>query len=129
MLCTDTKYGKIGIGICYDLRFAKLGMLMAEAGCKLLLYPAAYRAPEEHWELMLRARAIDNQVCSLVCSGSSCLPPARATHVFVTSGVRSWHWYCPKPLLSWLGTLHGSEPLGGSSGDLTLRSRHCVPAH
>lgn len=60
----DTPFCKIGIGICYDIRFAELAQIYARSGCKLLLYPGAFNMTTGplHWELLQRARALDNQV-------------------------------------------------------------------
>lgn len=66
----------VGIGICYDLRFAELGMVMArKKGAGLLVYPGAFNVSTGalHWELLLKARAVDNQVFTVGCS------PARET--------------------------------------------------
>lgn len=63
MCVVDTDYGKVGIGICYDLRFPELSLLMAEQGARLLVYPGSFNQTTGplHWELLLRARALDNQ--------------------------------------------------------------------
>uniref|UniRef100_H2YHE9 omega-amidase n=1 Tax=Ciona savignyi TaxID=51511 RepID=H2YHE9_CIOSA len=55
---------KIGIGICYDIRFAELAQIYSEAGCHLLIYPGAFNMTTgpAHWELLQRARALDNQL-------------------------------------------------------------------
>ncbi|XP_063299480.1 omega-amidase NIT2 [Pelobates fuscus] len=60
----ETPYCKIGVGICYDMRFAELAQIYARKGCKLLLYPGAFNMTTgpAHWELLQRARAVDNQV-------------------------------------------------------------------
>jgi omega-amidase len=60
----DTEWGKIGLAICYDLRFAELGLLMRQQGAKLLFYPGSFNLTTGplHWELLLRGRALDNQV-------------------------------------------------------------------
>ena len=60
----DTPYCKIGIGICYDIRFAELAQVYARNDCKLLVYPGAFNMTTgpAHWELLQRARALDNQV-------------------------------------------------------------------
>ena len=57
-------FGLVGIGICYDLRFPELASAMRARGARLLLYPGAFSVPtgEAHWEALLRARAIDNQL-------------------------------------------------------------------
>jgi len=55
---------KIGVGICYDIRFAELAQIYASQGCDLLLYPGAFNMTTgpAHWELLQRARAMDNQL-------------------------------------------------------------------
>lgn len=55
---------KIGMAICYDIRFSELSLLMAKKGAQLLYYPSAFNQTTGplHWELLLRARALDNQV-------------------------------------------------------------------
>ncbi|XP_073421315.1 omega-amidase NIT2 isoform X1 [Dendrobates tinctorius] len=60
----DTPFCKIGIGICYDMRFAELAQIYTKKGCQLLVYPGAFNMTTgpAHWELLQRARAIDNQV-------------------------------------------------------------------
>lgn len=58
----DTPFGKIGLSICYDVRFAHLYRRLAKAGAEILLVPAAFSpvTGEAHWEPLLRARAIEN---------------------------------------------------------------------
>ncbi|KAL3668061.1 hypothetical protein V7S43_006927 [Phytophthora oleae] len=60
----DTPYGKMGVGICYDIRFPELSMLMKKQGAKVLLFPGAFNLTTgpAHWELLQRARAVDNQL-------------------------------------------------------------------
>ncbi|KAH7974640.1 hypothetical protein HPB49_017610 [Dermacentor silvarum] len=60
----DTPYCRVGLGICYDLRFAQMAQLYAKQGCKLLFYPGAFSMATGplHWELLQRGRAVDNQV-------------------------------------------------------------------
>lgn len=60
----DTPFCKFGIGICYDIRFAEMGQIYAREGCNVLVYPGAFNMTTgpAHWELLQRARAIDNQV-------------------------------------------------------------------
>lgn len=59
----DTPYGRIGLCICFDLRFEELCRLMALEGARVLLAPAAFNMTTgpAHWELLLRQRAVDNQ--------------------------------------------------------------------
>ena len=60
----DTDFGRIGIGICYDVRFVELARIMAEKGAEILFYPGAFNQTTgpAHWELLFRSRALDNQV-------------------------------------------------------------------
>ena len=60
----DTEFGKIGIGICYDVRFPELARIMVEKGALVLFYPGAFNMTTgpAHWELLFRSRALDNQV-------------------------------------------------------------------
>lgn len=60
----ETPYCKVGVGICYDIRFAELAQIYAKKGCQLLVYPGAFNMTTgpAHWELLQRGRAVDNQV-------------------------------------------------------------------
>ncbi|XP_021738931.1 omega-amidase, chloroplastic-like [Chenopodium quinoa] len=66
----DTEVGRIGIGICYDIRFQELAILYAARGAHLLCYPGAFNMTTGplHWELLQRARAVDNQLYVATCS-------------------------------------------------------------
>ncbi|KAI9232820.1 MAG: carbon-nitrogen hydrolase [Podila humilis] len=78
----DTEYGKIGVGICYDIRFPELAMIAARQGCFAMIYPGAFNMTTGplHWELLQRARAVDNQMYVAACS------PARD----LTAGYHAW---------------------------------------
>jgi predicted amidohydrolase len=60
----NTELGKIGIGICYDIRFPELSRIMALKGADILVFPGAFNMTTgpAHWETLIRTRAIDNQV-------------------------------------------------------------------
>lgn len=62
--CFDAGAFRIGVGICYDIRFPELAQIYASKGCHLLLYPGAFNMTTgpAHWELLQRARAVDNQL-------------------------------------------------------------------
>ncbi|KAF6144798.1 hypothetical protein GIB67_036261 [Kingdonia uniflora] len=66
--CADV--GRIGIGICYDIRFQELAMIYAARGAHLLCYPGAFNMTTGplHWELLQRSRAADNQLYVATCS-------------------------------------------------------------
>ncbi|PKO60490.1 MAG: acyltransferase [Betaproteobacteria bacterium HGW-Betaproteobacteria-18] len=59
---TDGHTWRIGLSVCYDLRFAELYRHYAQAGAHLMLVPSAftYTTGQDHWEVLLRARAIEN---------------------------------------------------------------------
>lgn len=54
---------KIGLGICFDVRFSEMGLHYRKQGAEILTYPAAFTVPtgKAHWHTLLRARAIENQ--------------------------------------------------------------------
>ena len=64
------EYGKIGLAICYDIRFPESAMIAARKGAFLLIYPGAFNLTTGpmHWSLLARARAVDNQVYVAMCS-------------------------------------------------------------
>ncbi|KAG2451569.1 hypothetical protein HYH02_004167 [Chlamydomonas schloesseri] len=66
----DTEAGRLGIGICYDIRFPELAQIYAARGCQVLIYPGAFNMTTGpvHWELLAKARAVDNQIFVLTCS-------------------------------------------------------------
>ena len=67
----NTPYGKIGVGICYDLRFPEMAQIAArQHGVILMVYPGAFNMTTGplHWDLLLRARAVDNQFYVAGCS-------------------------------------------------------------
>jgi predicted amidohydrolase len=70
-VCADTPLGRIGLTICYDLRFPALYRGLAQAGAQILTVPSAFTVPTggAHWHTLLRARAIE--------TGSFVLAPAQ----------------------------------------------------
>lgn len=60
----DTQFCKVGVAICYDVRFPEMSRTMALEGAKLIILPAAFNLTTgpAHWDLLMRARALDNQV-------------------------------------------------------------------
>jgi nitrilase len=63
-LLIDTPFGKLGVTICYDLRFPELYRQLADTGAEIIAVPAAFTAKTgaAHWEVLLRARAVENLV-------------------------------------------------------------------
>jgi len=63
-VCAASAIGKIGLTICYDLRFPELYRELAFAGARIITVPSAFTFPtgEAHWEILMRSRAVENQV-------------------------------------------------------------------
>ena len=61
-LVIDSPFGKLGIAVCYDLRFPELFRTLQEQGMEVLILPSAFteKTGAAHWELLLRARAVEN---------------------------------------------------------------------
>jgi len=66
----ETDVGRIGMTVCYDLRFPRLYRALVEKGAEILTVPAAFTVPtgRDHWEVLLRARAIESQ-CFVLAPG------------------------------------------------------------
>ena len=66
----DTPFGKLGLAVCYDLRFPELFRSMLDQGMELLALPSAFTAMtgKAHWEPLVRARAIEN-LCYVLAAG------------------------------------------------------------
>lgn len=78
----DTEFGKIGVMLCFDIRFPELSRMMVNDGAKVIFVPAAFNMTTgpAHWELSFRTRALDNQIYMVGCA------PARD----VLAGYISW---------------------------------------
>ncbi|XP_055627600.1 nitrilase and fragile histidine triad fusion protein NitFhit isoform X2 [Toxorhynchites rutilus septentrionalis] len=65
----ETPIGRVGLQICYDVRFSEASTLLRKQGAEILTYPSAFAAStgKAHWEVLLRARAIENQ-CFVVAA-------------------------------------------------------------
>jgi len=72
LVVADTAGARLGLSICYDVRFAYLYRRLAKAGAQILTVPAAFTRPtgRAHWEVLLRARAIE--------TGSYVIAPAQS---------------------------------------------------
>lgn len=72
---------KVGVMVCYDLRFPELARLYAQGGAQLLAIPAAFTAVTgaAHWQLLLRARAVENQLFVAACGQCGNHPGGRQT--------------------------------------------------
>lgn len=68
----DTPVGRLGLSVCYDVRFPELFRALSARGAELFAVPAAFTAAtgRAHWEVLLRARAIEN-LCAVIAPGQS----------------------------------------------------------
>lgn len=68
----DTPIGKVGLAICYDMRFPELFRQLSAAGAEVLIIPAAFTVPtgKAHWDVLLRARAVEN-LCYVLAPAQS----------------------------------------------------------
>ncbi|WP_371155752.1 carbon-nitrogen hydrolase family protein [Jannaschia sp. 2305UL9-9] len=83
----DTPWGKVGMSICYDLRFPTLYRRLAQAGATFLTIPAAFTATTgaAHWEVLLRARAIETG-CFVLAPGQTGTHAVTADRTLQTHG-------------------------------------------
>lgn len=72
----DTPVGRLGLTVCYDVRFPELFRKLSAAGAQLFTVPSAFTEPtgRAHWETLMRARAIEN-LCALIAPAQSGFHP------------------------------------------------------
>lgn len=70
LVVVDSPVGRLGLSVCYDVRFPELFRALSARGAEVLLVPAAFTVPtgQAHWEVLLRARAIEN-LCYVAAPG------------------------------------------------------------
>jgi deaminated glutathione amidase len=78
----DTPAGKLGLSVCYDMRFPELFRKLSAAGAQIITVPSAFTAPtgRAHWETLLRARAIENLCYVIAPAQSGFHPNGRETY-------------------------------------------------
>ena len=89
----DTEFGKMGVCICFDIRFPDLFIKMRKAGARMVFVPAAFNMTTGpvHWETLFKSRALDQQIFVLGCS------PARdetASYVAYGHSILTDPWGC-----------------------------------
>lgn len=79
--CIDTPVGRVGLSVCYDLRFPELYRCLVSDGAELLAVPSSFTVEtgRSHWEVLLRARAIENQCWVLAAAQCGTHPDGRPT--------------------------------------------------
>jgi deaminated glutathione amidase len=78
----DVPAGRLGLSICYDVRFPHLYRMLAQAGAQIITVPAAFTATTgpAHWEVLLRARAIETGAWVLAAAQGGVHEDGRRTH-------------------------------------------------
>ncbi|BAP43502.1 carbon-nitrogen family hydrolase [Pseudomonas sp. StFLB209] len=81
VVVADTPVGRLGLSVCYDLRFPELYTALREAGAELITAPSAFTAVTgaAHWEVLIRARAIETQCYLLAAAQGGVHPGPRET--------------------------------------------------
>ncbi|EQM74949.1 carbon-nitrogen hydrolase family protein [Pseudomonas stutzeri] len=82
LVVVDTPVGRLGMSVCYDLRFAELYTALRLAGAELISAPSAFTAVtgQAHWEMLVRTRAIETQCYMLAAAQGGEHPNGRMTH-------------------------------------------------
>lgn len=78
----ETPLGRLGLAVCYDLRFPEQFRVLVDQGMEIMALPAAFTAAtgQAHWEILLRARAIENQCYVIAAAQSGRHASGRETH-------------------------------------------------
>jgi predicted amidohydrolase len=123
-VAVDAAFGRLGLTICYDMRFPHLYRALAKAGAEVIAAPAAFTRPtgEAHWEVLLRARAIETGAFVLAAAQGGFHEDGRGT------------WGRSMAVAPWgevIGKLDHDEP-GVLIADLDLsevqKARNAIPA-
>ncbi|WP_312723760.1 carbon-nitrogen hydrolase family protein [Stutzerimonas nitrititolerans] len=82
LVVADTPLGRLGMTVCYDLRFAELYLALRAAGAELISVPSAFTLTTgaAHWQLLIRARAIETQCYMLAAAQGGEHPEGRITY-------------------------------------------------
>lgn len=120
----DTPFGRVGIGICYDVRFPEHFRALIDQGAEILLLPAAFTAltGKAHWEVLLRARAIENLAYVVAAAQGGYHVNGRATY---------GHSMIVDPWGSIVGELKSNNPgviTGEINSDYLATTRRSFPA-
>jgi len=81
-VAVDTPWGRLGLAICYDLRFPDLFRSLSDAGADMLAIPAAFTVPtgKAHWHVLMRARAIEASVFVIAAAQTGIHEDGRVTY-------------------------------------------------
>jgi len=82
VVTVDTPCGRVGLSVCYDMRFPELYRRLSAAGADVITFPAAFTVPtgRAHWETLIRARAVENLCYAVAAAQSGLHPSGRETY-------------------------------------------------
>ncbi len=82
VIVVPTPFGKLGLAVCYDIRFPELFRTMHDQGVELIVLPAAFTETtgRAHWDILVRARAIENQVYLIAAAQTGLHANGRKTY-------------------------------------------------
>lgn len=82
VVCCDAESWRLGLSVCYDLRFPELYRILALEGAELVTAPAAFTlfTGKDHWELLVRARAVENQLYVAAANQWGAHGPGKASY-------------------------------------------------
>jgi predicted amidohydrolase len=82
LVVSDVRGAKVGMSICYDLRFPELYRRLLDAGARVVTIPSAFTVTtgKDHWHVLMRARAIENQIFVLAAAQHGKHPKGRQTY-------------------------------------------------
>lgn len=82
IVVVDSPFGKLGLAVCYDIRFPEMFRNMQSKNAEVIALPAAFTVPTglAHWDVLVRARAIENQTYIIAAAQTGLHPNARKTY-------------------------------------------------
>ncbi len=82
VVTVDTPCGRVGLSVCYDMRFPELYRRLSAAGADVITFPAAFTVPtgRAHWETLIRARAVENLCYAVAAAQTGLHPNGRETY-------------------------------------------------
>ncbi|KAF2896634.1 hypothetical protein ILUMI_09537 [Ignelater luminosus] len=96
----DSPIGPLGLGVCYDIRFPEFSIILRKMGASILTFPSAFTntTGQAHWEILLRARAIENQCYVIAAAQYGCHNTSRTSfgHAMVVDPWGKIIAECPK---------------------------------
>ena len=126
LVVVDTPVGRLGMTVCYDLRFAELYLALRLAGAELISAPSAFTTVtgQAHWEMLIRTRAIETQCYMLAAAQGGEHPGGRLTHGH-SSIVDYWGRVLSEQTIGEAALVADRD----TAGQAATRQRMPVPSH